>query len=102
LSPMARKKLPYAIECKNVEKINIWSALNQAESNTKENITPLLIFSRNRSKTYVAVDFEHLMVLMRVAYDKTAHDENLVRDRAFEHERDKTRISASDRHNADQ
>ena len=31
LSPAARKLIPYAIECKNQEKINIWESLKQAE-----------------------------------------------------------------------
>ena len=33
LSPAARKLIPFAFECKNQEKLNIWSALEQAESN---------------------------------------------------------------------
>ena len=55
LSPAARKLFPYSIECKNQEKLNIWSALNQAESNNKDNTKPILVFHRNRSETYVAL-----------------------------------------------
>ena len=36
LSPAARKLIPYAIECKNQEKINIWESLKQAESNSEK------------------------------------------------------------------
>ena len=54
LSPAARKLIPYSIECKNQEKLNIWDSLEQAEENSK-GYTPILIFKRNRSKTYAVV-----------------------------------------------
>ena len=41
LSPSAEKVVPFDIECKNTEKINIWSALEQAEKNTKPKIKEL-------------------------------------------------------------
>lgn len=62
LSPLARQKFPFAIECKNQEKLNIWAALAQAESNSR-NHTPLLIFSRNRSKTYCVIEIDDFMAL---------------------------------------
>ena len=51
LSPAARKVYPVSIECKNQEKLNIWEALKQAESNAG-GYTPVLFFRRNRSKNY--------------------------------------------------
>jgi hypothetical protein len=63
LSPLARKKFPYSVECKNVEKIAIWSAIEQAESNCKEGTAPLVVFRRNRSKTYVALTLEEFLNL---------------------------------------
>lgn len=64
LSPAARKLLPYSIECKNQEKLNIWSALKQAEDNCKDGLTPAVVFRRNNSETYVAFNFEHLLHLI--------------------------------------
>ena len=64
LSPAARKIIPYSIECKNQEKLNIWSALEQAEDNSKE-FTPVLIFKRNRSKTYAVIEFKEFIELIR-------------------------------------
>ena len=32
LSPAARRKFGYSVECKNVEKLNVWSAYEQAEA----------------------------------------------------------------------
>ena len=63
LSPAARKLFPFSTECKNQEKINIWSSLEQAETNSG-NHTPIVIFKRNRSKTYVALEFEKLLELL--------------------------------------
>ena len=64
LSPAAKTQIPFDIECKMQEKINIWQAIRQTESNTKDNRIPLLIFSRNRSKTYAVIEFDKLLNLM--------------------------------------
>ena len=32
----ARRKFPYSIECKNVEKVNVWDAYEQAKGNAKK------------------------------------------------------------------
>lgn len=65
MSPAARKQFPFAIESKNQEKLQIWSALEQAESYRKEDRIPLLFFRRNRSKLYVALDAEEFFELTR-------------------------------------
>ena len=64
LSPAARKLIPYAIECKNQEKINIWESLKQAESNS-EKAKPVLIFKRNRSKTYAVLEIQDFIDLIK-------------------------------------
>ena len=43
MSPAAKRLIPYSFECKNVEKLNVWSALEQAESNC-DGRTPILVF----------------------------------------------------------
>jgi hypothetical protein len=63
LSPAARRLFPFSVECKNQEKINIWEALDQAEGNSGNHI-PLVIFKRNRSKTYAVLEFEELLQLL--------------------------------------
>jgi len=65
LSPAARKTYPYSIECKNVEKLNIWKAIDQCEGNA-EGHTPLVVFKKNRRQAYAAIPFEHLMELLGV------------------------------------
>ena len=64
LSPAARRQIPYSFECKNQEKINIWESLNQAEENSGD-YPPVLIFKRNRSKTYAVLELEYFIDLIK-------------------------------------
>ena len=63
LSPVARKLFPFSVECKNQERLSIWDALTQAEDNSGKHV-PLLIFKKNRSKTYAVLEFEELLKLL--------------------------------------
>ena len=60
LSPAAKRVIPYSFECKNQERLNLWSSLDQAESNCEDR-QPVLVFKRNRSKIYVAIEFDHFI-----------------------------------------
>ena len=64
LSPAARREIPFSFECKNQEKINIWESLNQAEENSGDS-KPVLIFKRNRSKTYAVLEIEDFINLIK-------------------------------------
>mgnify|MGYP003316000854 CR=1 FL=1 len=64
MSRSARDKFPYSIECKNQEKLNIWSSLEQAEENAQKG-KPVLIFKRNRSKTYAVLQLEDFIELIK-------------------------------------
>lgn len=80
MSPAARGIFPYSIECKNVEKLNIYSALEQAETNADDAIrgfrvpVPLVVFKRNRSRTYVALEFEQFLRLVHANKDRKKDD----------------------------
>lgn len=63
LSPAARKKFPYSFEVKNVEKINVWEAIKQAEDNCRGH-EPVVVFRRNNTKLRVIIDFEHFLKLV--------------------------------------
>lgn len=67
LSPAAKEVYPLAIECKNVERIQLWEALKQAESHAEADpgSIPTLFFRRNRSKLYVALPAEAFLKLVR-------------------------------------
>ena len=64
LSPAARKLFPFSVECKNQEKLNIWSALEQTENNSNNHV-PLLIFKRNRTKTYAVLELKDFIRLIK-------------------------------------
>mgnify|MGYP003108830418 CR=1 FL=1 len=63
LSPAAKKKIGYSFECKNVERLNIWQAIEQSESNCEDRI-PVVVFKRNRSKTYLTIEFNEFVKLI--------------------------------------
>ena len=58
----AREKFPYSIECKNVEKLNVWDAYDQASSN-KGNYEPIVVMRKNNKKALVVVDAEYFVKL---------------------------------------
>lgn len=65
LSHAAKKFYPFNIECKNQEKLNIWDSLKQVEVRQKIEEIPLVVFSRNRSPSYVCLRLEAFMDLMK-------------------------------------
>ena len=62
MSRAARQSFPYSVECKNQEKINVWSAYDQATENSG-NYTPIVVIKRNRSKPLVVIDAESFIDL---------------------------------------
>ena len=63
LSPAAKKIIRYSFECKNQERLNLWKSLEQADGNSDDR-HPVLVFKRNRSKIYVAIEFDHFIDLI--------------------------------------
>ena len=60
----AREKFPYSVECKNVEKLNVWQAYDQACENSGD-YEPLLVMKKNRKKPLVVMDAEAFINLMK-------------------------------------
>jgi len=58
----ARSKFPHSIECKNVEKLNIWEAYKQAVAN-KGNYEPIVVIKKNGESPLVVVDAEYFINL---------------------------------------
>ena len=63
LSPAARDLIPFSFECKNQERLNIWESLSQAEDNCG-NHTPAVVFKRNRTKTYIALELDEFLTII--------------------------------------
>ena len=65
----ARQRFPHSIECKNVEKLNVWEAYKQAKENSK-NYEPLVVMKKNNHKALVVLDAEHFVQI----YQDWTHD----------------------------
>ena len=61
----AREAFPYSIECKNVEKLNVWTAYDQASENCGK-YEPLVIMKKNKKKPLAVVDAEYFMRLHKL------------------------------------
>jgi hypothetical protein len=67
LSPKAKRLFPFCVESKNVEKIAIWAAIEQAEEHAKkEGGFPMVVFARNRTAPYVCIPLSVLERFYRV------------------------------------
>lgn len=66
LSPAAYRRVPFAIECKNQEALNVWAALQQAADHSPQE-NGLLVFKRNKSPVYVALRLDHFLDLLKEA-----------------------------------
>lgn len=53
----AREKFPFSVECKNVEKLNVWEAYEQAKANCG-NYEPIVVMKKNHKKPLVVIDAE--------------------------------------------
>jgi len=58
----AREKFPYSIECKNVEKLNVWDAYSQASENSG-NYEPIVVMKKNGKKPLVVIDADYFVRL---------------------------------------
>lgn len=58
----AREKFPCSIECKNVEKLNVWEAYEQSKANAG-NYEPIVVMKKNHKKPLVVVDAEYFISL---------------------------------------
>ena len=63
LSPAARRRYNISVECKNVEKLNVYGAYEQAEANSG-NYEPVLFMKKNRKKALVVIDADYFISLL--------------------------------------
>ena len=64
MSKAARTKFPYSIECKNQERMNIWSAWEQANGN-KGMYEPLVVIKKNGVRPLVVLDAENFLDMIK-------------------------------------
>ena len=54
-SPAAKKVCTFSFECKNVERLQIWKAIEQCEANKPDYSSPAVVFKKNGKEPYVAI-----------------------------------------------
>ena len=60
MSKAARSKFPFSVECKNQERLNVWSAWEQANDN-KGIYDPLVVIKKNGVDPLVVLDAKVFM-----------------------------------------
>ncbi len=58
----AREKFPFSVECKNVQKLNVWDAYEQAQANSN-GYEPIVVMKKNHKKPLVVIDAESFIEL---------------------------------------
>ena len=56
-SPAAKEVCTFSFECKNVERLQIWRAIEQCEANKPDCSAPAIVFKKNGKQPYVALPF---------------------------------------------
>ena len=62
----ARQKFPFSLECKNVEKLNVWEAYEQACANAGD-YEPIVVMKKNKKKPLVVIDAEAFVFLTKLS-----------------------------------
>ena len=65
LSPSARKIIPYSFECKNVERLNLWEAIDQCKGNCDDRV-PVVVIKKNRRNPYAVIPLDEFMSLIEL------------------------------------
>jgi hypothetical protein len=68
MSKAARNKFPFSIECKNQERMNIWSAWEQANNN-RGIYEPLVVIKKNGVPPLVVLDANVFLNYVKVIED---------------------------------
>ena len=63
LSPRAREVIPYSFECKNVERLQFWRAVEQAEENCNGR-PPVIVIKKNGKVPFVAMPLDSWLDLI--------------------------------------
>ena len=69
LSPAAREMCSFSFECKNVERLQMWQAIEQCEVNKPDGTKPAVVFKKNGKQPYIAIPFEVFCDMLQLQYD---------------------------------
>lgn len=59
----------FSFECKNQEKLNIWKALEQSRNDAPQRTMPVVVFTKNFEREYIALEFEDFLNILKELED---------------------------------
>ena len=68
-SPAAREMCSFSFECKNVERLQMWQAIEQCEKNKPDSSTSAIVFKKNGKEPYIAIPFQVFCDMLQHEYD---------------------------------
>ena len=68
-SPAAKEICAFSFECKNVERLQIWRAIEQCETNRDDFSAPAVVFKKNGKEPYVVIPFTVFCDMLQTEYD---------------------------------
>ena len=68
----------FSWECKNQEKLNIWKALQQSRNDAPARTMPVVVFRKNHSLDYIALELEDFLNIIKELEDLRNEDINSV------------------------
>ena len=75
LSPLAKQAFPYSIEAKNQERVNVWQAIKQCETNCKTNEVPAVVLKRNQCEPHVILPWTHFLEMTQKCFLSNSIDD---------------------------
>ena len=72
-SPAAKKVCRFSFECKNVERLTIWKAIDQCEVNATSNSLPAVVFKKNGREPYIAIQLNVFCDMLQKEYENEKH-----------------------------
>lgn len=64
LSPLAQTLIPYSFEAKCCERLNVWSAVEQATKNCPPSRVPCVVIGKNRTDPYAVIPWSRFVELI--------------------------------------
>ena len=81
-SPAAKEVCAFSFECKNVERLQIWRAIEQCETNRPEYSAPAIVFKKNGKQPYVAIPFTVFCDMLAFENDKNVERREVEQEKA--------------------
>ena len=74
-SPAAKEVCAFSFECKNVERLQIWRAIDQCESNRPDCSSPAIVFKKNGKQPCVAIPFTTFCDMLQYENERRLNEE---------------------------